>query len=73
MKKSGKKPWSGKLTKRRVIIGAAAVIALIAVVSRMAGGSRETAGDPVQEQKTAVVQRQDITSTLSASGSFSNT
>ncbi|HIZ78761.1 MAG TPA: HlyD family efflux transporter periplasmic adaptor subunit [Candidatus Lachnoclostridium stercorigallinarum] len=70
MKKSGKKPWSGKLTKRRVIIGAAAVIALIAVVSRMTGGSRETAGDPAQEQKTAVVQRQDITSTLSASGSL---
>mgnify|MGYP001623226434 CR=1 FL=1 len=70
MKQSGKKAGAGKLTKKKAVIAAVVLVAVIAAASRILGGGKETAGDGAQEQKTAAVERRDVTSTLSASGSL---
>ena len=70
MKQSGKKAGAGKLTKKKAVIAAVVLVAVIAAASRILGGGKETAGDGAQEQKTAAVEKRDVTSTLSASGSL---
>lgn len=70
MKKSRKRLNIKKLTKKQMI-GAVVVFAVIVVgASFFMQKSRKASGAKVQEQRTAVASVQDITSTLSASGSL---
>ncbi len=70
MKKRAKKLLGGKVTRKKVILGVLILAAAAVAVSRFSGEDRKAAADMAQAQKTAVAQKQDITSTLSASGSL---
>ncbi len=68
---TGKKKKSGrKLTKKKVIIAAVVFLAAVAAAGILLQRRQEAQSRDAQTQKTALVQRQNITSTLSASGSL---
>ena len=69
MKKKNLRVRLKKPTKKQVVI-AAAVLAVAVGALRFFGGGKETADQTAKPQQTAQVKRQDIISTLSASGSL---
>lgn len=70
MKKSRKRLNIKKLTKKQMIGAVVVFVVIVAGASFFMQKSRKASGAKVQEQRTAVASVQDITSTLSASGSL---
>ena len=70
MKKSRKRLNKKKLTKKQMIGAVVVFVVIVAGASFFMQKSRKASGAKVQEQRTVVASVQDITSTLSASGSL---
>lgn len=70
MKKSRKRLNIKKLTKKQMIGAVVVFVVIVAGASFFMQKSRKASGAEAKEQRTAVASVQDITSTLSASGSL---
>ena len=70
MSRERKKINLKKMTRKQKILAVVVLAVAVFGITRACGGKKEAAAPGAQAQKTAVVQRQDITSTLSASGSL---
>ena len=70
MSRERKKINLKKMTRKQKTLAVVVLAVAVFGITRACGGKKEAAAPGAQAQKTAVVQRQDITSTLSASGSL---
>ena len=68
-KPAGKKSKK-KITKKKLILGSAVILVFIVGGAIFLQRRHQAASEDAQEQRTATVQRQTITSTLSATGSL---